>query len=167
MLTFKPTFLVLCGLSIIAPLVLPPPQPQDYSPPGSFATLLCCCGLPLVLFPVVLTAVLLFSPCWLTGIPLLGPEQVATCKISDVLVVIFFMARAGLDLRGPYCQGLSREPARTLLFFKWLYSAQCKWVHPLWKVPFKQYLNEHKNNFQNVEYIYKFNITSVKLITLK
>ena len=31
---------------IIAPVVLPPPQPQGYSPPGCFVTLLCCCGLP-------------------------------------------------------------------------------------------------------------------------
>ena len=33
-----------CGLSIATPLVLPPPQPWDYSPPGSVVVLLCCCG---------------------------------------------------------------------------------------------------------------------------
>ena len=32
-------------LSIAAPLVLPPPQPWGYSPPGSVVALLCCCGL--------------------------------------------------------------------------------------------------------------------------
>ncbi len=42
-----------------------------------------------------------------------------------------------------------------------LYSAQRKWVHPLWKVKhFKQYLNEHKNIFQNVDKT-KFYISSV------
>ena len=46
MLTFKPMYSILCGLSIIAPSVLPLPQPQGYSPPGSFVALLCCCGLP-------------------------------------------------------------------------------------------------------------------------
>ena len=45
MLNFKLTYSILCGLSIIAPLVPPPPQPRGYSPPGSFVTLLCCCGL--------------------------------------------------------------------------------------------------------------------------
>ncbi len=42
------------------------------------------------------------------------------------------------------------------------YSAQRKWVHPLWKnfvYNFKQYLN-HKKHFQNVDKT-KFNIASV------
>ena len=34
---------------------------------------------------------------------------------------------------------------------------------PFEKYHFKQYVNEHRTNFQNVEY--KFNIISVKLIT--
>ena len=33
-LTFKPTYSILCGLSTVAPLVLPPPQPQAYSLPS-------------------------------------------------------------------------------------------------------------------------------------
>ena len=37
---------MLCGLSIITPLVLPPQQSRGYSPPGSFVALHCCCGLP-------------------------------------------------------------------------------------------------------------------------
>ena len=46
MLIFLSTYSILCGLSIIAPQVLPPPQPQGYLPPGCFIALLCCCGLP-------------------------------------------------------------------------------------------------------------------------
>ncbi len=41
-----------------------------------------------------------------------------------------------------------------------MYSAQHKWVNPFEKYNFKQYLNEHKNHFQNVDKT-KFNITSV------
>ncbi len=41
-----------------------------------------------------------------------------------------------------------------------IYSAQRKWVHTFEKYNFKQYLNEHKNIFQNVDKT-KFNITSV------
>ena len=36
---------MLCGIYIIALLVLHPPQPQGCSPPGSALALLCCCGL--------------------------------------------------------------------------------------------------------------------------
>ena len=46
MLTSKPAYSILCGLSIIAPLVLHPLQPQDCSPPGSCITLLCYSGIP-------------------------------------------------------------------------------------------------------------------------
>ena len=46
MLTFKPMYSIIRGLSIIVPLVLPPPHPQGYSPPSSFVALLYCCGLP-------------------------------------------------------------------------------------------------------------------------
>ena len=46
MLTFNLTHSILCGLSIIALLVLLPPQPWGYSPLGSFVALLCCYGLP-------------------------------------------------------------------------------------------------------------------------
>ena len=45
MQTFKPTCSMLCGMSIIASLVLPQPQPQSLSPPGVFVALLCRCGL--------------------------------------------------------------------------------------------------------------------------
>ena len=46
MLTFKPTYSILCGLSVIAPLAHPPPQPPGFSPAGSFVAVHCCCGLP-------------------------------------------------------------------------------------------------------------------------
>ena len=47
-LTYKQMYLILYGMSVIAPLVLPPPQPCGFSPPGSFVGLLCCRGLPLL-----------------------------------------------------------------------------------------------------------------------
>ena len=58
-LTFKLTYSILCGLSIIASLVLPPPQPQGYSPPGSFVALVCCCSLPWLTTIWIVTAPLL------------------------------------------------------------------------------------------------------------
>ena len=65
-LTSKPAYSILCGLSNITPLVLPPPQPQDYAPPGSCIALLCCCGLPSSRRCWMVAAPLLLAWSWIT-----------------------------------------------------------------------------------------------------
>ena len=93
-------------MSIIAPLVLPPPQPQGYSPHGSFVALFCRCGL---------------SPgsrrCWMVAAP-------------PLLAGSGFVAQELLDLSCHFTP-LCAQDLQTQVCLYW----RSNFLHADWQVP--------------------------------